>query len=114
MPCPSTLLPTTSLADDTVKHLAVEATCSSGGGAQVGSSGVYAQAFVEAAGTGARKVLVVNKESVPHNVSLAGAAGGIWLYIDESTANNPAASATLSADSWTLAPFAAGILRLAA
>jgi hypothetical protein len=51
---------------------------------------------------------------VPHNVTLAGAAGGRWLFVDESTAYGPAASTTLSADTWTLAPFAAGILRLAA
>lgn len=101
-------------ADGTVKHLAVEATCSTGGGAQAGPPGVYAQAFVEAAGAGARKVLVVNKEAVPHAVSLAGAAGARWTYVDESTAFGPAASATLGSDTWTLAPFAAGVVRLAA
>jgi len=98
----------------TVKHLAVEATCSAGGGGQAGPAGVYAQAFVESAGAGGRKVLVVNKEAVPHDVTLAGAAGGTWIGIDESTAYGPAARVTLGADEWPLAPFAAGILRLAA
>ena len=83
---------------DVVKHLAVEATCSSGGGAQVQAGAVYAQAFVEAAGTGARKILIVNTKSVPQNVSYAGAAGGTWIVIDESTAYGPAARVPLTAD----------------
>ena len=98
----------------TVKHAAVEATCSTGGGAQVTGAAVYAQAFVEAAGTGARKILIVNKQAVSHNVTYAGASGGAWTFIDESTAFGPAATTTLAADSWTLAPFGLGILRLAA
>jgi hypothetical protein len=96
-----------------VKHAAVEATCSSGGGAQVSGAAVYAQAFVEAAGTGARKMLVVNKEAVAHNVTFPGASGGAWSYIDESTAFGPATTTTLDADTWTLAPYALGVLRLA-
>ena len=96
----------------TVKHLVVEATCSTGGGAQrLAASVVYAQAFVEA--SGGRKVLVVNTDYAPHNVSLAGAAGAQWLYIDESTTYGPAASTTLSADTWLMAPYAVGVLRLA-
>jgi hypothetical protein len=99
----------------TVKHLVVEATCSVGGGAQQsGSQGtlVYAQAFVENAGTGGRKVLVVNKSPLPQNVSLSGATGGAWSFVDESTAFGPAQTQTLAADEWSLAPFSAGVLRL--
>ena len=99
----------------TVKRLVVEATCSAGGGSQINATaGVYARAFVERGGAGARKVLVVNKGATAATVTLAGVARGVWSYIDESTTYGPAAATTLGADSWTLAPFALGILRLAA
>jgi hypothetical protein len=116
-PPPPSLTPTpffcTPRADDVVKHLVVEATCSTGGGAQtqsVGSS-VYAQAYVEAGG--ARKVLVVNKAASSQAVTLAGAAGGSWSYVDESTGFGPYGETTLGADTWQLAPFALGVLRVA-
>ena len=96
---------------DTVKHLAVEATCSAGGGAQTVGGSVYAQAFVEA--SGARKVLVVNKAHTAQTVTLAGATGGSWLYIDESTALGPAQTTAIASDTWTLAPYALGIVRFA-
>lgn len=98
----------------TVKELVVQATCSSGGGGQVTASGVFAQAFVENAGDGERKVLVVNKGSSAASVTLAGAAGGAWTYVDESTAYGPAVTTTLTSDTWLLAPYALGILRLSA
>jgi hypothetical protein len=97
----------------TVKRLVVEATCSTGGGAQAGgsaSAAVYAQAFVEAGG--ARKALVVNKTPLWQSVSLQGAAGGSWRVVDESTGYGPAAQVQLSGDAWMLAPYAAGVLRL--
>jgi hypothetical protein len=78
----------------------------------VTSAAVYAQAFTEAAGTGARKVLVVNTKSTPQSVTLAGAKGATWAYLDESAAYGPAQTATLAADTWLLAPFALGVLRL--
>ena len=96
----------------TVKYLDVQATCSTGGGGQVLPASVFAQAFTEAAG--ARKLLVVNKLSTAQTVTLPGAAGASWTYIDESTAFGPAVKTTIAADSWTLAPFALGVLRLAA
>jgi len=96
----------------TVKYLDVQATCSTGGGAQVQGSAVYAQAFIEAAGTGARKVLVVNTKSEPQTVALAGAAGAAWVYLDESAAFGPAQTTTLATDTWTLAPFSLGVVRL--
>ena len=97
----------------TVKYLDVQASCSTGGGGQVLPAPVFAQAFVESAGKGARKLLVVNKASTLHNVTFPGATGATWLYIDESTAYGPAMSMTLAADTWALAPFSVGVLRLA-
>ena len=47
------------------------------------------------------------------DVQLAGATGGAWLYVDESTAYGPAATTTLPSDTWTLQPFSFGLLRLA-
>ena len=68
---------------------------------------------MEGAGAGARKVLIVNKKAAPVDVQLAGATGGAWLYVDESTAYGPAATTTLPSDTWTLQPFSFGLLRLA-
>lgn len=101
----------------TVKNLVVQATCSSGGGHQEGlPAPVYAQAYVEAAGSGARKVLVVNTLGTSQQVTLAGAAGGVWRYVDPSTAFGPPAQTTLPAgsDTWTIGPFGVGVLRLQA
>jgi len=93
--------------------LVVEATCSVGGGAQESNSnGVYAQGFVERAGTGTKKVLVLNPTELPLAVGLVGATGGTWSYVDLSTGFGPYATTTLSADTWTLAPYAAGVLEL--
>jgi hypothetical protein len=98
----------------TVKRLVVEATCSTGGGAQLNATnGIFAQAFVESAGTGGKKILIVNKGSSPADVNFAGATGGSWTFIDESSAYGPANATTLAADTWTLAPYALGLLRLA-
>jgi len=80
----------------------------------VAATPVYAQGYVEAGGGGGRKALLVNTRGSPQDVTLPGAAGGQWAYIDESTGFGPAAIATLQADTWTLAPFALGVLRLAA
>lgn len=95
-----------------VKHLVLEATCSLGGGAQVLPSIISARAFVESAGKGAKKVLVVNKGSAAADVTLPGAAGALWSYIDESTAYGPALTTTLVSDTWTIAPFGFGLLRM--
>jgi hypothetical protein len=96
----------------TVKTLAVEATCSTGGGAQTAPLAVFAQAFVEAAGSGARKVLIVNKSPAPQTVSLAGASGATWNVLDEASGFGPARAVALASDMWTLAPYALGVLRL--
>ena len=77
------------------------------------SAAVFAQGFVERGGAGpARKLLVVSKSSQPQLVQLSGAAGALWSAIDESSGFGPAANSTLAADSWTLAPFALGMLTL--
>jgi hypothetical protein len=96
---------------NTVKHLAVEATCSTGGGAQkTSSSPVYAQGYLSSSGL--KKVLVVNKASYANQVSVpgVGAAGATWTFIDESTAYGPANVTTLSSDVITLAPYAWGVI----
>ena len=46
-------------------------------------------------------------------MTLAGAAGGAWSYVDESTGFGPYGETTLGADTWQLAPFALGVLRVA-
>ena len=61
-----------------------------------------------------RSVYFQDTDAVSHDVTLAGAAGGAWAFVDESTAYSPAANFTLASDTWTLAPFAVGVLRLAA
>ena len=99
------------ISPQVVKNLDVVATCSTGGGGQIISGGVYAQAFLE--GDGGKKVIVVNKGNTPQDVTYVGATGGAWMYIDESTGFGPAVTTTLAADTWTLAPFGLGILRLA-
>ena len=73
---------------------------------------MYAQAFTEAAG--GRKVLLANKAHTAQAMTLAGATGGTGTYIDESTAYGPAVTAPITADTWTLAPYATGIVRLKA
>jgi hypothetical protein len=96
-----------------VKYLDVVATCtgSSGGFQPTASAPVYAQAYRETAGSGAKKVLVVNKSSLPQSVTIAGATGGTWKYVDESTGFGPAGVTTLKSDTIALAPFALGIVR---
>ncbi len=90
----------------------VQATCSTGGGAQTSATtDVYAQAFVEA--DGARKVLAVNKSPFNQTVSLAGASGAALSFIDESTAYGPANTTTLTADTWTMAPYGVALVRMA-
>ena len=99
---------------NTFKYLDVVAHCSPGGGSPTGGSNlpVYAQAYVEAAGTGAKKALIVNKSHLAQQVSFAGAAQGTLRYVDLSTGFGPAASITLTADTFTLQPFSVAVLRL--
>jgi hypothetical protein len=99
------------------KFLAVEAVCSAGGGSAAASTGpaVFAQGFVRGSGSGGagspqRAVLVVNKQWVPASVTVEGAAGGVWRWTDASTQEDGYGEATLGADTWALAPWAAGFL----
>ncbi len=94
-----------------VKYGVVQASCSTGGGFQPVATGVYAQGFTEAAG--GRKVLLVNKGSNATTVTVRGVtAGSTWTYIDESTQYGPASTVPLASDTWELAPYALGIVRL--
>ena len=97
-----------------MKNLVVQATCSTGGGAQAAPAAVFAQAYVENGGSGARKVLLVSQSHAPQAVTVPGATGGSWLYIDESTAFGPAVSVAVSSDTLELAPYALGLLRMPA
>ena len=97
------------------KFLAVEAQCSAGGGVGASSAGaaVFAQAFSRGAAPGRRRaVLVVNTAWVPAEVTLAGAAGGRWSFTDADSGVDGYASETLEADTWALAPWAAGFVEL--
>lgn len=99
-----------------LKHGVVVAQCTTGGGSASGGGGegppVYAQAYLEAGG--GKKVLIVNKKSTAQSVTVkgAGAGGGTWTFIDESTAFGPAQTIPTTEDTWTLQPFSLGILRL--
>jgi hypothetical protein len=82
------------VSQGTVKHLVVEATCSSGGGYSPQAASVYAQGYVKADGTQqvptylqliashpslrAFQVLVVNKAFATASVTVTGATGGTW------------------------------------
>ena len=96
------------------KFLAVEAHCSTGGGAGASSAGpsVFAQAFSRAAPAARRVVLVVNTAWIPASVTLPGAAGGLWQYTDAESGVEGYAATTLDADTWALAPWAAGFVTL--
>lgn len=93
-----------------VKNLDVVATCSEGGGGQVSATApVYAQAYLEQQSQ-TKKVLIVSKSHLPQAVSVQGATGATWTFIDLSTGMGPAASIKLTSDEWTLSPFSLGIL----
>lgn len=96
----------------TVKHLDVVATCTGSGGFQPSSLvSTYGQGLLSADGT--RRVLVLNKSPTSQSVTVPGGAGGSWAYVDESTGFGPWATETLPSDTFTLSPYAAGILTLA-
>jgi hypothetical protein len=94
----------------TVKYLTVQAECSTGGGYSPNSANsVYAQAFVSKA-TGAHKILLVNKADGVSQVTVPGATGGTFVYVDETTAFGPPQSITIPADTWSLNPYASGFV----
>ena len=96
-----------------VKTVSLIASCSAApGGAPGGAPPVFARGVAGAAGA-PRRVLRLNKSARPQVAVVAGAAGGTWLVVDESTGFGPAAGTTVGADgSIALAPFAAGIVTL--
>ena len=107
---------TSTLGDpcfDVLKHAAVVARCSSGGGyspqAPSGAD-VYAQAF--SAGS-VRKVLLVNKGMATVQAVVQGAAGGRAYTVDEATQDGPPAVSTPGSDTLTLAPWAVVVVFLA-
>ncbi len=74
------------------------------------SQEVFAQAFVTPSGQ--RKVLLVNRRNRTIDVSVPGASGGIERVVDQTTADNPPASAHLSGDTVTLKGFAVAVVTL--
>ena len=75
-----------------------------------GLSGVYAQAFL--ARDGKRKLLLVNTQNKPAEVSIAGAAGGRQEAVDQTTGFNPPASARLDSDKLELKGLAVQVITL--
>lgn len=102
----------------TVKRLVVQARCTADAPGYAGDAPVFAQAFTRAAGAptgaGARRVLLVNKVNAPQGVMVPGAAGGTVAYVDASTGDGPYATASVDADTWTLAPWAVAVVTLPA
>ncbi len=97
-----------------VKALLVVARCSgAGGGAQAGPGAPVAAVGATGAAGAARRVYVVNKSARPQTVAVAGAGGGAWLWVDESTGEGPPGGATVPSDgTLVLAPYAAGVLTM--
>jgi hypothetical protein len=71
---------------------------------------VYSLAFVTR--NGRRRVLLVNKRDRAFQVSIAGARGGRWEFVDQTTAFQPPASAKLDSDQITLRGFSVAVLTL--
>ncbi|XP_065832516.1 uncharacterized protein [Oscarella lobularis] len=96
----------------TVKHLVVQAECSKGGGIEPnGTTGVYAQGFIDAKTQG-KKLLLVNKGNANMTVTVPGAKGGSLVYVDETTiGQTDEVSKTIDADEIELLPFASGVVK---
>lgn len=71
---------------------------------------VYAQAFVMP--DGRRKVLLANERNRAFKITIPGAAGATEEYVDQTTGEQPPASAQLSGDEFTLSGFGVAVLRL--
>ena len=93
------------------KTMVVQAQCSGGAGglATPPSHGLYAQSYVNAA-SGAKKVLLVNRQYAPLTFTLPGATGGTLYTVDVTTGDGPASSKPVSSDSITLAEYAVAVL----
>ncbi len=74
----------------------------------LGGPPVFGQALVGA--SGARKLLLLNKDVVPRDVVVVGSAGATMLTVDFETAFGPPRNEVLAADAFTLDKFAVAVL----
>ncbi|MGH9401859.1 MAG: GH39 family glycosyl hydrolase [Terriglobia bacterium] len=71
---------------------------------------VYAQGFITR--DGKREVLLANERNVSFSVTIPGAAGGAEEFVDQTTSEQPPASANLSSDTLTLGGFGVAVVTL--
>lgn len=71
---------------------------------------LYAQGFLTSGGK--REILLVNERDRELTASIPGGAGASELFVDQSTGEHPAASATLSSDTITLGGFGVALVTL--
>ncbi|MGH9354343.1 MAG: GH39 family glycosyl hydrolase [Terriglobia bacterium] len=71
---------------------------------------VYAQGFITR--DGKREVLLANERNVSFSVTIPGAAGGAEEFVDQTTGEQPPASANLSSDTLTLGGFGVAVATL--
>ena len=97
----------------TVKHLAVEAHCSTGQGTGTGgqASNVYAQGFTAPDGSNHR-LLLVNKTPSAQSVMVKGAAGDTAIIVDDTRPTGPAINIKLTSDVIEMRPYAVFIILL--
>jgi len=69
---------------------------------------VFAQAFLSP--SGAKKMLILNKDSVQRDAVITGATGATMYTVDLSTGFGPARSQVLSSDSFSMDKFAVAVL----
>ena len=97
---------------DVVKHLAVEAHCSSGPGASANiTTNLYVQGFTAADGSNHR-LLLVNKTPSDQSVMVKGAAGNTAIIVDDTRPTGPAINIKLTSDVIEMRPYAVFVLLL--
>jgi hypothetical protein len=74
----------------------------------LGGPPVFGQALVSASGV--KKLLLLNKDTVPRDVEVAGAAGATALTVDFATGFGPPRSEVLADDTFTMDKFAVMVL----
>ena len=62
---------------------------------------------------GSRSVLVGSKSPEPQTITVTGASGGSWAVVDEATGFGPWRTENLASDTFTIAPYAAGVVTFA-
>ena len=93
---------------DVVKHLVIEAKCSTGGGTATGDQSaakVYAQAFTASDNTN-RRLLLVNKTPFTQNVHVPSVTGDQTITVDETRPTGPAVVARQTSDVITMLRYA--------